>query len=75
MAIRVAATRQLQVPAEQAWAALEEQKVTGQAVTPFLLEFIRQATGDASLDANVALYYNNIRVASQIANSLAEAGA
>lgn len=55
---------------EQAWAALEEQKVTGQAVTPFLLEFIRQATGDASLDANVALYRNNARVAAQIAVAL-----
>lgn len=56
---------------EQAWAALEEQGVEGQQVTPFLLEFIRQATNDASLDANVALYRNNARVASEIAVALA----
>ncbi|QDO89518.1 pseudouridine-5'-phosphate glycosidase [Ornithinimicrobium ciconiae] len=55
---------------EQAWAALEEQGVKGQQVTPFLLEFIRQATGDASLNANVALYRNNARVAAEIAVAL-----
>lgn len=55
---------------EQAWAALEEQGVQGQEVTPFLLEFIRQATGDASLNANVALYRNNARVAAAIAVAL-----
>lgn len=55
---------------EQAWSALEEQGVQGQEVTPFLLEFIRRATGDASLNANVALYRNNARVAAQIAVAL-----
>lgn len=56
---------------QDAWDALEEQKVAGQDVTPFLLEFIRQATGGASLEANVALYRNNVRVASLIAGALA----
>ncbi len=60
---------------QRAWAAAEEQHIGGQASTPFLLDYIRVATEGRSLDANVALYYNNIRVASQIANSLAEAGA
>lgn len=60
---------------QRAWAAAEEQGIGGQASTPFLLDYIRVATEGRSLDANVALYYNNIRVASQIANSLAEAGA
>ena len=55
---------------EQAWGALEEQGVKGQEVTPFLLEFIRKATGDASLNANIALYRNNARVAAQIAVAL-----
>ena len=55
---------------EQAWAAMDEQGVTGQAVTPFLLEYIRQATGGASLDANVALYRNNLRLAAQVAVAL-----
>ncbi len=57
---------------EKAWAALEDQGVKGQAVTPFLLEFIRQETGDASLDANVALYRNNASVAAQIAVALGD---
>lgn len=55
---------------EKAWAALDEQGVSGQEVTPFLLEFIRQETGDASLDANVALYRNNVRLAAQVGLAL-----
>lgn len=57
---------------EKAWAALDEQGIQGQEVTPFLLEFIRQETGDASLDANVALYCNNASVAAQIAVALTQ---
>lgn len=55
---------------EKAWAALEEQNVEGQQVTPFLLDFIRVETGDASLNANVALYFNNIDLASRVAKAL-----
>lgn len=55
---------------EKAWAALDEQGISGQEVTPFLLEFIRRETGDASLAANVALYRNNAHVAAQIAVAL-----
>lgn len=55
---------------QQAWDALAEQGVSGQQVTPFLLDFIRRATGDASLDANVALYRNNVTLAAQIATAL-----
>lgn len=55
---------------EQAWAAADEQGVHGQAATPFLLDFIRVATGGRSLDANVALYFNNIRLACRIATEL-----
>ena len=60
---------------EQAWAALDEQGIVGQAVTPFLLDFIRRATGDASLNVNVALYRNNVRLASQIAVALTSGAA
>lgn len=56
---------------EQAWAALAEQGVEGQQVTPFLLDHIRRATGEASLDANVALYRNNVRLASAVSGALA----
>lgn len=55
----------------RAWEAAEEQGVHGQASTPFLLDYIRQATDGRSLDANVALYNNNIRLAVEIASSLA----
>ena len=57
---------------EKAWAALDEQGISGQGVTPFLLDFIRRETGDASLDANVALYRNNVLLASQIAVALTQ---
>lgn len=55
---------------ERAWAAADEQGVQGQATTPFLLDFIRVATEDRSLDANTALYFNNIRLAAQVAAEL-----
>lgn len=57
---------------EKAWTALEEQGVTGQQVTPFLLEFIRQETGDASLEANIALYRNNVRLAAEVGVAMKE---
>jgi pseudouridine-5'-phosphate glycosidase len=56
---------------ERAWAAAEVQGIQGQASTPFLLDFIRVATDGRSLDANVALYNNNIRLAVEIAKELA----
>lgn len=62
--------RELDGVLDRAWVAAEEQGVKGQASTPFLLDFIRVATGGRSLDANVALYKNNIRLAVQIAGAL-----
>ncbi len=55
---------------QRAWAAAEEKGITGQASTPFLLDFIRVATEGRSLDANVALYVNNVRLAAEIATEL-----
>jgi pseudouridine-5'-phosphate glycosidase len=57
---------------EKAWLAADAQGIQGQGVTPFLLDFIRRETGDASLDANVALYRNNARLAAQVAVALAQ---
>ena len=57
---------------EQAWTAADAQGIQGQASTPFLLDFIRVATNGRSLDANVALYNNNIRLAIEIATELAQ---
>lgn len=55
---------------ERAWAAAEEDGIKGQASTPYLLDFIRRATQDRSLEVNVALYKNNVRLASEVAKAL-----
>jgi pseudouridine-5'-phosphate glycosidase len=60
---------------EAAWAAAERDGIGGQASTPYLLDYIRRATEGRSLDANVALYRNNIRLACQVATALVEAAA
>ena len=44
--------------------------VRGRDVTPFLLERMRQLTGDASLRANEALLVNNAQAAARIAVAL-----
>lgn len=64
--------RELDGVLEQAWAAADEKGIRGQATTPFLLDFIRVATGDRSLDANVALYLNNARLGAEVARALTE---
>jgi pseudouridine-5'-phosphate glycosidase len=45
--------------------------IHGQDVTPFLLEYMQQASGGASLEANVAAVRNNVTVAAAIARALA----
>jgi len=53
-----------------ALAAARSQGVEGSATTPFLLQWVAQQTGGASLKANVALLENNAAVAAQIACAL-----
>lgn len=53
-----------------ATAALLERGIGGQDATPFLLEFIRDATGGASLEVNVAVYRNNVALGVAIAAAL-----
>lgn len=55
----------------EALAAAEREGVGGRAVTPFLLERMRQATGGESIRANVALLRNNARVAGLLAAAMA----
>ena len=55
-----------------ALADVERQHVSGKAITPFLLDAVRQATGGASLRANCALLVANARLAAQIARALHE---
>jgi pseudouridine-5'-phosphate glycosidase len=51
----------------QALAAAEEAGVHGKAVTPFLLSYIVTASAGRSLEVNLDLARNNVRVAAQIA--------
>ena len=52
-----------------AFAAAEEAGVRGKAVTPFLLGFIVDASGGRSLEVNLDLARNNVRVAADIATA------
>jgi pseudouridine-5'-phosphate glycosidase len=48
-----------------------EQDITGQAVTPFLLERLMRYTDGASLEANLAAVRGNVRLAARIAAAYA----
>ena len=48
----------------------EKANINGAAVTPFMLERVRQLTDDASLEANVHLVLNNAKFAAQTAVKL-----
>ena len=50
----------------------ERAGITGKAITPFLLDAVRQATAGASLRANRSLLVANARLAAQIACALDE---
>ncbi|GAA2070950.1 pseudouridine-5'-phosphate glycosidase [Actinomadura alba] len=49
--------------------AAEREGVTGQAITPFLLDQLMRQTGGASLEANLAAVRGNVRLAAEIAVS------
>jgi pseudouridylate synthase len=53
----------------EAFAAAEAAGVRGKAVTPFLLGFIVDASGGRSLEINLDLARNNVRVAADIATA------
>ncbi|WP_395572580.1 pseudouridine-5'-phosphate glycosidase [Streptomyces sp. BK79] len=53
--------------------ACEEEGVTGQAVTPFLLDHLVRHTDGASLTANLAAVRGNVRLAARVAAAWAEA--
>ena len=73
------------VPADKAWEksehdrildiafkAAEDAGVTGKAVTPFLLQYIVQASGGKSLEVNLDLARNNVSVAADIATAFSK---
>jgi pseudouridylate synthase len=57
---------------EDALAAATEAGIRGKAVSPFLLDRIRQATSGASVEVNLAIAAGNIALAGEIARSWAE---
>jgi pseudouridylate synthase len=64
----------------EAWIAqsmkdLESRGVMGKEVTPFLLSRIVELSGGASLETNVRLFHNNVRLACRIAAECARSSA
>lgn len=55
---------------QQALALADQQGITGKAITPFLLDRIKQMTAGRSLDTNIALVKNNAVVGTQLALAL-----
>ncbi|WP_214110356.1 pseudouridine-5'-phosphate glycosidase [Acrocarpospora catenulata] len=53
----------------EALTAAETAGVTGQAITPFLLDHLVRATKGASLEANLSAVQGNVRLATEIATS------
>ena len=71
----IAADKQL--PPEQlddilarAWAEAEKQGISGNASTPFLLDFIQRDTKGVSLDVNVEIYRGNVTLGGLVAAAL-----
>jgi len=58
-----------------AWAAAEAQGITGHDTTPFLLDYIVNATDGASMRTNIAAYRNNVTVGANIAMAISTAAA
>ena len=48
----------------------EELGIKGKATTPFLLDKIQKLTGGKSLEANIQLVYNNVRLGTAIAKAM-----
>ncbi|WP_298847951.1 pseudouridine-5'-phosphate glycosidase [uncultured Ruegeria sp.] len=70
-----------QIPAEelapiiaQAQSDADAHRITGKAVTPYLLQRIFEKTNGRSLIANIALVRNNARLAARIARALVQQG-
>ena len=57
---------------EQALREASEQGISGKAVTPFLLERIKQLTEGRSLDTNIALVKNNAVLGAALSSALAD---
>lgn len=52
----------------------EDKGIKGKESTPFLLAKVKELTGGASLDSNIQLVYNNVKVGAQISVALSKLG-
>lgn len=50
----------------------DEKGIKGKEITPFLLAKVKDITGGASLDSNIRLVYNNVKVAAKLAVELSK---
>lgn len=66
------AREELELILADALALADEQKISGKAITPFLLSQMSERSGGRTLASNIALLENNARVAAEIAISLSE---
>jgi len=64
---------QMREAVNRALVEAENRGVSGQAVTPFLLNRVSELTDKSSLKANIGLLLNNARIAARAALSLSEA--
>jgi pseudouridine-5'-phosphate glycosidase len=55
---------------EAGLAEVQRQGMTGKRVTPFLLDYFRTQTGGASVQVNLQLVRNNVRLAARIAGAM-----
>jgi pseudouridine-5'-phosphate glycosidase len=55
---------------DSALAAADERGIAGHATTPFLLDHMRRATEDRSLEVNVAVYRGNVALGARVARAL-----
>ena len=56
---------------EEALALVDSRGITGKAVTPFLLDYFQEHTHGASLEVNLDIVVNNIRLGGEIATAWA----
>jgi pseudouridine-5'-phosphate glycosidase len=59
----------------EALEAAGREGVTGKAVTPFLLEYLLEASGGRSLEANIAAVRNNVALAAAVAKAVSAGAA
>jgi len=62
--------REFDIFHSQALEQAKQRKIQGAQLTPFLMEYLRQATSGATLIANTALLLNNAKVAAELATAL-----